>query len=84
MIGFLLAIILAGVAATQVKIILVFLINLITMIFSLFLAASFIPNDPYWFTVVGRNGAVVFIAIIYLIGQLLVRWIVRVAGRNHV
>ncbi|HZG60172.1 MAG TPA: hypothetical protein VEY68_06830 [Anoxybacillus sp.] len=84
MIGFLLAMILVGIVATQVKMTFVLFINVVTMIFSLFLAASFIPNDPYWFTVFGRNGAVVFIAVVYLFGQLLVRGVVRIVGRNNV
>lgn len=73
--GFVLFLILIGILSKNVKISFILLVNLITTIVSVILAMVFIPDDSYWFTVTGRNGAVIFISVIYVIGQLIVRMI---------
>ncbi|WP_156936096.1 hypothetical protein [Anoxybacteroides tepidamans] len=78
-VGFVLVIVLAGIAATQVNMVVTLLLNGLNLIFSLILASMFLPLDPYWFTVVGRNGAVVWIWIVYVLGQLLVKGIITIA-----
>ncbi|OOE04580.1 hypothetical protein BO219_04050 [Anoxybacillus kestanbolensis] len=76
--GFLLAILLGGVIAVKINILLVSLLNSINLVLSLVLATVFIPDNPSWFTVVGRNGAVVFIWSIYLAGQMFIKGILHV------
>jgi hypothetical protein len=80
--GFLAAIVVGGILARRVRIAAVLFVHGLTAISSLVLAAKFIPNDGYWFTVIGRDGAVIFIAIVYLLGQLAVRAIVRTVGKG--
>ncbi|MGA4466834.1 hypothetical protein ACPA2L_30170 [Bacillus bombysepticus] len=74
-IGLILFIIINGFSSKEIKIRYIFLVNIFTGVISLLLASKFIPDDGSWFTPVGRNGAVIFISIIYIIGQLLIRTI---------
>ncbi|MDR4984721.1 hypothetical protein RGU74_13710 [Bacillus cereus] len=73
--GLILFIIINGFLSKEIKIRYIFLVNIITGVLSLLLASNFIPDDGSWFKPVGRNGAVIFISIIYIIGQLLIRTI---------
>ncbi|WP_199427146.1 hypothetical protein [Thermaerobacillus caldiproteolyticus] len=82
MFGFILSMIIVGVLSKNIRVTFILLMNLVTTIVSVILTSKFIPNDGYWFTVVGRDGAVIFIAIIYLIGQLFVRMIARVNNKK--
>jgi hypothetical protein len=77
MIGFLLFIFGNGVLSNKVKIRYLFLVNGVTGLLSILLASRFIPDDGAWFTPFGRDVAVIFISIVYFIGQLLVRMISR-------
>ncbi|MEC2872573.1 hypothetical protein ACIQHV_30790 [Bacillus bombysepticus] len=72
-IGLILFIIINGFLSKGIKIRYIFLVNIITGVLSLLLASNFIPDDGSWFKPVGRTGAVIFISIIYIIGQLLIR-----------
>jgi hypothetical protein len=69
--------IIVGILSKNIRVTFVLLMNLVTTIVSLILASKFIPDAGWWFTFVGRDGAVIFVAIIYLFGQLFVRMIVR-------
>lgn len=81
---FLFFVVLVGILSKNVRISFILLVNLLTTIVSLILAMKFIPNDGYWFTVTGRNGAVIFISIIYTIGQLIVRMIAKYAKTSAI
>ncbi|GGB38844.1 hypothetical protein GCM10011409_15440 [Lentibacillus populi] len=50
----------------------VVLVNILVAILSVVLALNFLPDNA-WFAPVGRNVAVILTAIVFLIGQLLVR-----------
>jgi hypothetical protein len=77
-ISFLLYIVITGLLSVKIKLRYVFLLAILSTIISLFLGSNYIPDDGGWFKPVGRNGAVIFIAIVALIGQL----IVRIIGRS--
>ncbi|PIC03870.1 hypothetical protein CS060_12750 [Anoxybacillus flavithermus] len=81
LIGFLLAILLGGVIAAKINILLVSLLNGINLVLSLVFAVVFIPDDPGWFTVVGRNGAVIFIWMVYLGGQIVIKGVLYVVRK---
>lgn len=72
-------VVVTGLLSGQVKIRYILFVHVLTGILSVYLATCFILDDGGWFAPVGRNGAVVFAAIVSLIGQL----IVRVLTRNY-
>ena len=71
-IGSVLFVVATGILSTCIKIAYIILVNVIAGLFSLFLAMYFIPDDS-WFKPVGRDGAVIFAAVVFLLGQLLVK-----------
>ncbi|MGM9988252.1 MAG: hypothetical protein ACI35O_13630 [Bacillaceae bacterium] len=81
MIGFLAFISVGGFIVRKVDIVYVALIHAIGSTISILLAMKFIPNDGAWFQPVGLGGAVIFIAIVYFIGQATVRFLFRLALR---
>ncbi|MEH7348721.1 hypothetical protein [Gottfriedia acidiceleris] len=66
-------VILSGFLSGQIKISYVILINVLSSFISILLATYFIANDGAWFKPVGRNGAIIFTAILFLGGQLIIR-----------
>ena len=72
--GTFLFIILAGIISVKIKPNFIFLINITSVLLSMFLGGMFItaPNGS-WFNPFGMNFAIVFIGIIILIGILIVR-----------
>lgn len=79
LIGFILSMLITGVLSRDIKFIHFISLNLITLVISLALAAVYITDDPAWFAPFGRNFAVVFIGVVYLIGQIIVRSIAKMA-----
>ncbi|WP_050613351.1 hypothetical protein [Bacillus testis] len=73
LVSFILLMLIVGFLSRNVKFIFVILMNLITIAISFLLSALFIPNDLTWFKPLDRNFAILFIGIIYLIGQLISR-----------
>lgn len=71
--GSILFVLVAGILAGSVKLRYVFLVNIITAVLSVFLASYFIADDGGWFKPVGRDIAVIFCSVVFLIGQLFVR-----------
>ncbi|GKV70512.1 hypothetical protein NCCP2716_30100 [Sporosarcina sp. NCCP-2716] len=51
----------------------VVLVNVVAAIVSVALASNYIVDDNDWFNPIGRNLAIIFTAIVFLIGQLFVR-----------
>lgn len=72
---FLLFIIVVGIQLRKVKLSLFFGINIIMSMTSLILGYFFIADDGGWFKPFGRDVAILFISGIYILGQLLIRWI---------
>lgn len=65
-------VVVTGFLASSVKIRYVLFVNILAGALSVVLATVFIPEDG-WFKPVGRDGAVIFVACVFLIGQLVVR-----------
>lgn len=76
LLGSVIFVIAIGLLSGQIRILYVILINVITGALSMFLAMYFIPDNG-WFKPVGRDVAVIFVAVVFLIGQLIVRSISR-------
>ncbi|MCK1994944.1 hypothetical protein GW626_01670 [Peribacillus muralis] len=70
--GTVIFVIVIGLLSGQIRIRYVILANVITGLLSMFLAMYFIPNDVGWFKPVGREVAVIFVAVVFLVGQLIV------------
>ena len=83
LVGSLLYVLVAGFLSHSVKLRTVFLLNGLSVLLSLTLASYFIVDDGGWFKPVGRDGAVLFAAVIYLVGQLLVRAIAKQMMRDQ-
>ena len=77
LLGSVIFVIISGLLSGQIRIRYVILVNVITGLLSIFLAMYFIPNDSGWFKPVGRDVAVIFVAVVFLVGQLIVRSISR-------
>lgn len=75
--GSILFVLITGVLASNVKIRYLILLHIITGILSFLLAMYFIPDDGAWFKPLGRDMVIVFTAIVFLIGQLIVRFFAR-------
>lgn len=65
-------VVVTGILAGLIKIRYVLLVNVITGFLSLLLAMFLIPDDGAWFKPVGRDLAIIFTAIVILVGQLIV------------
>jgi Na+-translocating ferredoxin:NAD+ oxidoreductase RnfD subunit len=83
LIGSLLYVLVAGFLSHSVKLRTVFLLNGLSVLLSMILASSFLMDDGGWFKPVGRDGAVLFAAVIYLVGQLFVRAIAKQMMRDQ-
>ncbi|MEK4538542.1 hypothetical protein NST21_25010 [Peribacillus sp. FSL K6-1552] len=70
--GTVIFVIIIGLLSGQIRIRYVILVNVITGLLSMFLAMYFIPDDG-WFKPVGRDVAVIIVAVVFLVGQLIVR-----------
>lgn len=71
---FLLFISIGGIQLRKVKLPLFFGFNIIMTVFSLILGYFFIDDDGSWFKPFGRDIAIIFTSIIYILGQLIIRW----------
>lgn len=72
---FLLFIILVGIQLRKLRLSLFLGISIIMTVISLILGHFFIVNDGSWFKPFGRDVAIIFISVIYVLGQLIIRWI---------
>lgn len=77
LIGSVAYIVVAGVLAKNISIRWVLLANVAVGIFSVLLAMYFIPNDGGWFKPFNRDMVMILTVIPFLIGQLLVRFMVN-------
>lgn len=72
LIGCVLFVLAVGILSSYIKIVYMILVNIIAGFFSVFLAMYLIPDDG-WFKPVGRDVAIIITAIVFFLGQLLVR-----------
>ena len=75
--GSILYVVVSGLLSGAVKLRYIFCVNIITGVISVFLASNFILDDGGWFKPVGRDGAVIFVALVFFTGQLFVRIFLR-------
>ncbi|WP_458413259.1 hypothetical protein ACNQFZ_21200 [Schinkia sp. CFF1] len=73
--AFLLFIIIVGIQLRKVKLLLFLGINILMTIISLLLGYFLIADDGSWFKPFGRDVAIIFISVVYILGQLIIRWI---------
>ncbi|MCP3028503.1 hypothetical protein [Halobacillus sp. A5] len=71
--GFLLITIIAGVWLIKWPPLIVLILGIGMTLLSLGLGAVYIPNDTSWFKPVGRNGAIIFTAVIYIAGMMIIK-----------
>ena len=72
---FLLFIIIVGIQLRKVKLPILFGMNIIMTVISLILGYFFIVDDGSWFKPFGRDIAIILTSVIYILGQLIIRWI---------
>jgi hypothetical protein len=80
--AFLLFIIIVGIQLRKVKLPLFLGINILMTIISLMLGYFFIADDGSWFKPFGRDVAIIFISVVYILGQLIVRWISKAVSTD--
>ena len=74
---FLLFITVVGVTSRNIKLPLFFGVNFIMTVISLLLGYFLIVDDGSWFKPFGRDFAIIFISAVYILGQLIIRGIIR-------
>ncbi|WP_100372116.1 hypothetical protein [Bacillus sp. FJAT-45037] len=72
LLGSIVFVVITGVLSGGVKARYIILVNVLTGMLSLLLATYFIANDGGWFTPFGRDFAIIFTTIAFLVGQLVV------------
>ncbi|WP_409291223.1 hypothetical protein [Peribacillus sp. SCS-37] len=75
--GSVLFVLITGLLSGQIRVCYVVLVNGVTLLLSLLLGKYFIPNEGDWFNPVGRDVAIIFVAVVFLAGQFIVRSISR-------
>lgn len=78
--GFLLFIIAAGIVSRNLTFPFFFGLNIIMSVLSLILGHFFIVDDGGWFKPFGRDAAIIFVSIIYILGQLIIR---AISSQGH-
>ena len=74
---FLLFIIVVGVTSRNIKLPLFFGVNFIMTVISLLFGYFLIVDDGSWFKPFGRDFAIIFFSVVYVLGQLIIRGIIR-------
>ncbi|WP_197089899.1 hypothetical protein [Bacillus sp. FJAT-27916] len=77
---FLMFIIVVGITSKNIKLPLFFGVNFIMTVISLLFGYFLIADDGSWFKPFGRDFAIIFISVIYILGQLIIRGIIRGIG----
>ncbi len=72
---FLLFIIVVGITSRNIKLPLFLVINFIMIVISLLFGYFFIMDDGSWFKPFGRDFAIIFVSVVYILGQLIIRGI---------
>ena len=74
---FLFFIIVVGITSRNIKFPLFLGVNFIMTVISLLFGYFFIVDDGSWFKPFGRDFAIIFISVVYILGQLIIRGIMR-------
>lgn len=69
-----------GFLSKEMKFLYVFFMSVVSSILSFILSSKFIPNDGY-FAIIGRDGYILFISLLFLLGVLVARFIFQ--ARMH-
>ena len=77
---FLFFIIVVGITSRNIKFPLFLGVNFIMTVISLLFGYFFIVDDGSWFKPFGRDFAIIFISVVYILGQLIIRGIIRGIG----
>ncbi|MCM3791170.1 hypothetical protein M3221_22810 [Domibacillus indicus] len=64
-----------GFLSKEFRFLSVILLSLVSSILSMILSSKFIPNDGYYFVIVGRDGYILFVSLMFLLGVAVVRFI---------
>lgn len=80
---FLFFIIVVGITSKNIKYPLFFCLNFIMIVISLIFGHLYIVDDGGWFKPFGRNGAIIFVSIIYILGQLVIRLFTKQIHANQ-
>lgn len=70
---FIVCIVVIGLLTRNMNLPLFFSINIMMTVISLILGHFFILDDGSWFKPFGKNGAMIFVSSIYILGQLFIR-----------
>ena len=76
-VAFLFFIVLAGITSKNIKFITLFILTIVQTLISLYLASKFIENDTYWFKPFDRDKVVLLTSVMYFLGQLLIKTIIK-------
>ncbi len=76
-VGFLFFVTLAAITTRNMSFLKIFLLSIVQSLISLYLATKFIENDTYWFKTFDRDKVILITSLIYFLGQLLVRAILK-------
>ena len=76
---FLVLIFIVGIMTRKMTLSFFFWANVVMIILSLLLGNLFITNDRSWFQPFGRDVAILFISLVYIAGQVVVRGIIKIA-----
>jgi len=79
---FLVFIIVVGISSRNIKLPLFIGLNFIMTVISLIFGYFFIDDDGGWCKPFGRDAAIVFVSIIYILGQLIIRLFSRLVHTN--
>jgi hypothetical protein len=80
---FLLFIIIVGIQLRKIGLSYFLGINIIMIVISLILGYFFIVDDRSWFKPFGRDISIIFISVIYILGQLIIRWISKALSTDQ-
>ncbi|CAM5701493.1 Group-specific protein OS=Lysinibacillus sphaericus OX=1421 GN=LS41612_21375 PE=4 SV=1 [Lysinibacillus sphaericus] len=70
---FIVCIVVIGLLTRKINLPLFFSLNIMMLVISLVLGHFFILDDGSWFKPFGKNGAMIFVSSIYILGQLFIR-----------
>lgn len=79
---FIVCIVVIGLLSRNVNLPLFFSLNIMMTVISLIFGHFFILDDGGWFKPFGKNGAMIFVSIIYILGQLFIRLLSKQGSTN--
>ncbi len=79
---FIVCIVVIGLLTRKMNLPLFFSLNIMMLVISLVLGHFFILDDGSWFKPFGKNGAMIFVSSIYILGQLFIRLLSKQGPTN--